>query len=984
MHTGYYFIYTNDHSTNSTSSNFEYIRIKKMPFDAHVHTDFDKDSYDSIPDYPFYVTIDKDGVTFNFNGILEGGYSGNGSIPSSSSEIFRFDFQYSAEANKNVNKLLQYDIKEQINYDPNIYGENPDLEQYENSSSSKGLIQNPTYFNCFIFKDYFNNEGSNTFSKWLSSNYNRFVYLLSGEKQNNQAEPFEVPSLQRMLLEFLFDIDESPVFSNSAFYKEVFKLKGYPLFKAIWSKAKYYYKKNNILLLKQKLNASQSASTEKEVQLKIYRWINEEVDFIDALIDPKNLMPVRYAGNWFFDVESELKVLLFGDKSGLNAFSFSLEKSIKNFKKLFLVLILFSFVAFLIITNPPSSSFALLISILLLALSFVLARLLENEKSEFVNLHKSRDALQDYYRIVNQKPQTSNSSAPGNSNTAQLSRMQIEKLKEQEYRNHRVKVIGIESQRKINNFFLNRFSFLQAIRNVLPYNLRYLVFTCLSIVFVIGMIVQTWPLVYGETILSITPESTIFLAKFTSGLIFIPLLIYTISRFHYLEAKQKIRFSLYGCIFLSLTLLYFKLYHWIPLALVFFLYRNKKDHFSRFTVLNFILFILLLSVIFYNSSGYIQLMLAFALSLYYSILIHSKHDIHKHRLTFNIILPRMQMAIMSSWLIILSSEELIKSVMDIDEISTFIIFILTLTFAFSLLMFLNSIKLPDKDWLVFARRSFVILFIGYIFSLSFGLFAFSFIGHNMIINSGYLKKNTPHEMNKILELKEELKLENDRLRTQDQYFEKLLPFPTSYEDVDRDTVCAETKKYGEQIRNDIISLRKVGSDLLSEITNFDSKIENSSSILLQNELKSVDEICCHFHHNDSLLHSYILKIGTLIENCRIDDNKKNLKEGLRVDLIKTNAIQCNDALMRQTNDFITLYTKKENEILLSELKSHYREVDLCEVLGVENIYCSKMSNQVRYLHVYPKVLILFSVIGLFIGIFFQVIIQDRSVTDPFE
>lgn len=270
------------------------------------------------------------------------------------------------------------------------------------------------------------------------------------------------------------------------------------------------------------------------------------------------------------------------------------------------------------------------------------------------------------------------------------------------------------------------------------------------------------------------------------------------------------------------------------------------------------------------------------------------------------LLPRLLMAIASSWIIFLTTEELVKVSFDIQIFSGIKWFYLLLVPVIAFMAIEIKNMAPDIQPKATTFRIVYILIIGFFYSILIGMFFINFMNEAILVRSGYLKEFFTEEVH------------NSRIFYTDKETKALMVGLSDYD--------SNIYNFDPYESNNIIDTLKAYKINLSVNYN---EISNQQSTKLAFFHKEIDAINAQ---TDSLVIMNILS--------------PSLSKAYR-----------SLARIRVVNSFTDLF-------------DHYL---LYQVPVIKNRF---------YFDIIPGMLLYRAIFALFIGIFVQLIFEDKPITEP--
>ncbi len=401
----------------------------------------------------------------------------------------------------------------------------------------------------------------------------------------------------------------------------------------------------------------------------------------------------------------------------------------------------------------------------------------------------------------------------------------------------------------------------------------------------------------------------------------------------------------------------------------------------------------------------------------YILIIKKRKFENVHRFKIDVLLPRMQMSIISAWVILVSTEELWKANLRMDTNILLIIVAFMLFIALFFLMNVIKNKTVHIYWGQLLVRSITIIAFGFFFSMAYGVVSMSILGKSMILNSGVLEDwysdYNPH--------KDTIESHIDKLKI---YTSELENMPSLSLVVDNKVNRVNNLNINER-EIYILGIKQFSKKHLKQINDCKVYAEKIVQYLKYTKENSGYCICVEdTHHPDQSFSEFIEisnidKIGSRLDsisrrierNCTKDINfikhsqayylSSLIEDSYTIDSIRNQTILFHDTIIFRLEEFASyLETSKNKEWMLydkfkekpqdgSIKKSKFyilerdilADIGLVEPIPDEEYRCS---NRKRRIIIYPHILLLYTVIALFIGVFLQIVIQDKSVTQPLE
>lgn len=285
MQEGYFFRLDNNSLHDEGAVSFRYLPVRIR------NTEQQNSMMLSIPEYPVYVVLKFSAIEFYYNG-TDSETENTIHIPLIKLKLYRG----SIAIKKLEEQLLNcYNIAFRLG---NEYQCELNLEKEKDKAEI-------TYWNLPIFFNKANLTYLEIINKKITNNSSEDEVRKPVADKLNAADEFIF--CRKLILDFIYDFKHSRIFENSPHFNNIqTKLSENFCFEAIAAKAAYYSNRVNYVKYK----------NIKELKLKydFYSQIlaEAEIAWVDILKSPQTPELFRNArGNWFDDVENELKTVLF-------------------------------------------------------------------------------------------------------------------------------------------------------------------------------------------------------------------------------------------------------------------------------------------------------------------------------------------------------------------------------------------------------------------------------------------------------------------------------------------------------------------------------------------------------------------------------------------------------------------------------------------------------------------------------------------------
>lgn len=227
------------------------------------------------PQYPIYLQFTPEGVSFYLHYVKE---LGENQVAHQDSLILSLSLSSDLDVKDNLTEAINriYDTVFPLNL-----SNNPIYEVIQES------VSKPTGLVCYSSLNIFN----------------------KGEKRScgkgtDKKEPFNHHFVRKLFLDFLYDLEHSDVFENTALYDDIYiKLHKNFLFNAIANKAEYYYQRYQQVLYNGTLRAPWNIPQKKLFYAEYYA--KAEQRWVETITNAKADRCFNDS-QWFSDVESEM------------------------------------------------------------------------------------------------------------------------------------------------------------------------------------------------------------------------------------------------------------------------------------------------------------------------------------------------------------------------------------------------------------------------------------------------------------------------------------------------------------------------------------------------------------------------------------------------------------------------------------------------------------------------------------------------------
>lgn len=328
---------------------------------------------------------------------------------------------------------------------------------------------------------------------------------------------------------------------------------------------------------------------------------------------------------------------------------------------------------------------------------------------------------------------------------------------------------------------------------------------------------------------------------------------------------------------------------------------------------------------------------------------------YKMRIIPAIFLPRMVVAIISGWLIFMSAEELLKIDIDIGSWLLFIVGMVILLLTITFMVFEVNNYAPAMIFPTVLRRALVVTGLAFLVSYSFGFWVMSYVGQKFISIDSFVVD------------------ESDFTK---EFSKQVIHFQTNL-----DFCISKQNEIYENIENinnkSKLNIRKVDSikldnsysnTTLSEIDDFNkikkeiNLFKEDLNLLISNYATLLQEI------DKNPKKDTLIKTEFLTLNFHKDENTFKVLFSEKWDKNKVNSIENHIDNLKSTNDYFIKYIANNPEFRVNE----------------KNISTKK--HNIPFIKedfiTFPNMLLTRALLAMFIGVFLQLIIQDKSITEP--
>ena len=342
-----------------------------------------------------------------------------------------------------------------------------------------------------------------------------------------------------------------------------------------------------------------------------------------------------------------------------------------------------------------------------------------------------------------------------------------------------------------------------------------------------------------------------------------------------------------------------------------------------------------------------------------------------------IFLPRLTIALISGWIIFLTAEELLKIDIHISGWNVLGIFIGVVAFTLVFMLYEVNNYAPSMNYKRVIGRSLFVIGLAFVLSYTFGFWVMSHINEkfmsidNFIINESDIVKSTETVMEHVKKMKS----------IGEEYEDLFSDFtPSSLQLTRYDDKESKSKWTVNEGKKGKDEARRIRMNIKNKI----NKIENTN----RRAEKMMDEIACLrgvFPVIDSITYVHFTAIQDSIKsfiNDYVPSNRlvpenwfaydKSLQKKLRGAIIKN--LQSWEKGVKKEKDRLAVAISKIMEQLPkseNSLKVHGAEL---KSKTYSFFTFEKMT--------FPNVIFVRSLLALFVGIFLQLIFQDKSITEP--
>ena len=286
------------------------------------------------PYFPFYLIFSQEGVKFyvhffddktnrhRHSLILELPISSNieihDNLTQRLNDIFYVHFPYNPDKKEEKDEPSTNTHRGEINKETLVKDDkNPNKPKNKENEPLTNILRNE------INKDSFAKDDKNPTYSSLP------IFRISNEQFKEESKAEINVFLRKLFLDFLFDVEHSDVFKNSAFYNEVYvKLKENFLYNAIDNKAEYYYQRKLAKIIskdnsdKKKENSNEKnedsekkkENSEKINEISAGNFLEAEKRWIDSVTDNRSEIAFEES-DWFDNPDTELKRVFCHNKS---------------------------------------------------------------------------------------------------------------------------------------------------------------------------------------------------------------------------------------------------------------------------------------------------------------------------------------------------------------------------------------------------------------------------------------------------------------------------------------------------------------------------------------------------------------------------------------------------------------------------------------------------------------------------------------------
>ncbi len=1004
---------------------------------------------DSYPEYPIYVTLNPEAITFHFIGLKFLKRDPNNEnrnhrdlVRSQHHEALILPLSHNLQIIDELTEILKRTINESIEFDSKIYHWEEDFKEDTNDEITKDVTFSTLERNVKFSTEVTTQNSANLF----------MTTSLDKLKESNN-ELFYLPK-RELILDFLFDLEHSSVFRSSPYFQIIeTKMKECFLVEAIFAKCDYYYCRqqySKYFFYAQEGEGVNALKNEWSKLLEI-----SELSWIKVINRDESLELFQNSNGWFYNVEKEMKAVIFNDNPQIEYHQIFYEKNLlssyNNIQKLIdsffgsiqfrrlgnlfdklniglpvianaivFATIIFFYALFII---PISFSHFVLVSQhqpflnVLLGLFILLFGLLLYLECSIFPLKKNlnwgpfkrekwEEEIKKSIELLEQKDE--------------------EKYKTERQNFHRK---SYNVQRIVNNFFLQKFNLAHAFRNSIPIEFRKVV--SIGGLFIAGIISAIifrvlWFKIFPQNdilsnnYLNSNNEFVLHFEIITYGILIMGILL-TIGMalsnvlYRYVYIKEggsnifinpkrdvSILILLALATFSQLAIskqapntifLYFFL---VALGLFFLL--NDFDKISKKgkKIISFLCVIIIYLTI--NNPIVVIITLLFFL-LVFQLLGKKRKVPRLNFFTFNLLLPRLQMGIVASWIILVATEELWKANIRIDTIVLVMGVLLLSLVAFFYLAYIMSNRSFYLDWKALIFRGGFLIFYGFLISFLFGIVSMSIIGKNMLYNSDVLSQWFEYYPEEVVDgVLEDLNHKNIYLENMEsigaycerEHFKNITRFNLqNYTGESPNLIFDKIYSSLEHQKQTIYEKSFLLSKLLNDTTIFSVK-DSSLNSGFQGILSSVAFPKVPIYDSSNI------KINRqTLRRDFLETQEALIASAKEFDVNRVKVISYQDSLRNKFNNFKNVITSFEikNNFLMNRLKYEgcFIERDLVYQLGFAQKHQDEINQEKEPFHgkilerkigIYPRLLILNTVLALFVGIFINVVTQDKGLTEP--
>lgn len=335
---------------------------------------------------------------------------------------------------------------------------------------------------------------------------------------------------------------------------------------------------------------------------------------------------------------------------------------------------------------------------------------------------------------------------------------------------------------------------------------------------------------------------------------------------------------------------------------------------------------------------------------------------HKLKVIPGIFLPRLIIAIVSGWVVFFTAEELLKIDIDISGwlLLALSVFIFTINIIF--MVFEINNYAPAMDWRKILKRSLVVTGLAFVVSYTFGFWTMTHVNEKFFsIANPYVDESV---FKKVFEEREKYftTVINKIHETEKKFDESL---SKSFDE----NLSKKNKDYSVNIKElKFIPIDSILSN--QDIKKYDSLVKSKVDILnkrIKEQKSNLDNL-----NNKDIEQIYPAKKGHIIvcHKSKIDSLIfKNFNNSISNKLNE----EIGKNPLKSSNHYLLEYLANSQNAKINRQDIYAKTYDF-EKMGV----CIGIKRHTTF----PNMLLARALVAMFIGIFLQLIIQDKTITEP--